>query len=299
LKIAGFSIKNLLFLHNLRFYGKNSNKTPKEKEQKIMWENFKNSRFVEHVRNSRAVYVTVLTLILAISVLVTVTAISNRAKKNETPGDTNTPGIEQQNPENEQNGTSKPNTGNGPSPVLPDVDKTPGNAPADGTDKDAANAVPEMALPVVGMVAKGYDSTVQVYSTTMGDYRIHLGLDMTTEDATPVLAAADGVISQIWDDPMMGKCVALSHSGDCYTIYKNLNPTLPENIAVGSEVKAGDCLGQVGQSAVLELAEEPHLHFEMTVGGLSVDPLEYFSEQAMAQLSEVKDSTEVSATPEE
>ena len=252
-----------------------------------MWENFKNSRFVEHVRNSRAVYVTILTLILAISVLVTVTAISNRAKKNETPDDTSTPGTEQQTPDSEQNGTAKPNTGNGPSPVLPDVNKDPGNT------------VPKMALPVVGMVAKGYDSTVQVYSTTMGDYRIHLGLDMTTEDATPVLAAADGVVSQIWDDPMMGKCVALSHSGDCYTIYKNLNPTLPEDIAVGSEVKAGDCLGQVGQSAVLELAEEPHLHFEMTVGGLSVDPLEYFSEQAMAQLSEVKDSTEVSATPAE
>ena len=40
---------------------------------------------------------------------------------------------------------------------------------------------------------------------------------------------------------------------------------------------------------VLELAEEPHLHFEMTVGGLSVDPLEYFSQQALAALG--KDET--------
>ena len=120
---------------------------------------------------------------------------------------------------------------------------------------------------------------------------------MNTEAAAPVVAAADGVISQIWDDPMMGKCVAISHSGDAYTIYKNLDPTLPEGTAVGCAVKAGDTIGNVGQSAVLELAEEPHLHFEMTVGGLSVDPLEYFSEQAMADLAGASDATETAATP--
>ncbi len=267
-----------------------------------MWEKFKNSRFVMHVQNSRAVYVTVLTLILALSVLITVTAISNRAKKKGAQDD-QTPGTEQTDPDASQGNAGTPNSG-GPSAVLPNVNdgQTPGDSqnPADSaadSTADAANTVPDMALPVSGIVAKGYDSSVQVYSTTMGDYRIHLGLDMTTEEAAPVLSAADGVVSQIWDDPMMGKCVAISHSGDCYTIYKNLNPSLPDTIAVGSEVKAGDCIGNVGQSAVLELAEEPHLHFEMTVGGLSVDPLEYFSEQAMAELAQSKDTTEASATP--
>ncbi len=266
-----------------------------------MWENFKNSRFVEHIRNSRAIYVTILTLVLAISVLITVTAISNRAKKKGLPNDDVTPGNEQNN-EDKSNTDNNKNNGGTPSPVTPSQDdkndnQTDNGNSADKEDQNTANRVPAMELPVVGIVAKGYDSTVQVYSTTMGDYRIHLGLDMTTEDATPVLAAADGVVSQIWDDPMMGKCLAVSHAGDCYTIYKNLDPTLAENVAVGSEVKAGDLLGNVGQSAILELAEEPHLHFEMTVGGLSVDPLEYFSEQAMATLSSAKDATEASAVP--
>jgi len=258
-----------------------------------MWENFKNSRFVEHVRNSRAVYVTALTLILAISVLVTITAVSNRAKKNEAQD--NTPGVEQSDPN--ASGSNKP-VPDGNSPVLPDI-KDPDTGADTGKDngKDSTAdtaAIPEMALPVLGLITKGYDSTVQVYSTTMGDYRIHLGLDMATEEAAPVLAAADGVVSQIWEDPMMGMCVAVSHSGDCYTIYKNLDVALPASVTVGSEIKAGDTIGNVGQSAILELAEEPHLHFEMTVGGLSVDPLEYFSEQAMAELSEAKDTTEVS-----
>ena len=260
-----------------------------------MWENFKNSRFVEHVRNSRAVYVTILTLILAVSVLVTITAVSNRAKKKESQNDT--PGMEETNPDSSQSNSPSDDS----SAVQPEI-KDEGTASdvgkTDATDAtETTSGVPEMALPVVGMIAKGYDSTVQVYSTTMGDYRIHLGLDMLTEDDTPVLAAADGVVSQIWEDPMMGTCVAVSHSGDCYTIYKNLNPTLADSITVGSEVKAGDRLGNVGQSAILELAEEPHLHFEMTVSGLSVDPLEYFSEQAMAQLTDAKDTTETSVSP--
>ncbi len=255
-----------------------------------MWEKIKNSRFAIHVKNSRAVYVTVLTLILALSVLITVTAISNRAKKQNAEGDT--PGQNtEQNADGEQNSGTDQSNGN--NAVTPDDKGDNSN----GTQ--TANTVPEMSLPVVGLVTKGYDSTVQVYSSTMGDYRIHLGLDMNTEDAAPVLAAADGVISQIWDDPMMGKCIAVSHSGECYTIYKNLDTSLPEGVTVGATVKAGDQIGSVGQSALLELAEEPHLHFEMTVDGLSVDPLEYFSEQAMAQLSEVSDVTETAVSVEE
>jgi murein DD-endopeptidase MepM/ murein hydrolase activator NlpD len=120
---------------------------------------------------------------------------------------------------------------------------------------------------------------------------------MVTEEAAPVYAAADGVISRIWEDTLMGKCVAVSHVGDCYTIYKNLNPELPESVVVGAQLKAGDLLGNVGESAVLELAEEPHLHLEMTVGGLSVNPLDYFSEQAIA-LMQQDNSHETSATPE-
>ena len=45
-------------------------------------------------------------------------------------------------------------------------------------------------------------------------------------------------------------------------------------------------IGTVGDSAMVELAEEPHLHLEMTVGGIQVDPTEYFSEDAMATLKE-------------
>ena len=268
-----------------------------------MWEKIKNSQFADHVRNSRATYVTILTLVLAVSVLVSVTVISNRAKKKQAQSDQMPPAQSDQS--TNDGSQSSPSTGKHDA-VLPDLDNDQQTQPqpdekttSENTqEQDASTTLPEMDLPVAAAtIVKGYDSTVQVYSTTMGDYRIHLGLDMVTEENAPVYAAADGVISRIWEDTLMGKCVAVSHAGDCYTIYKNLDPALPEGITVGADVKAGALLGNVGESAVLELAEEPHLHFEMTVAGLSVNPLDYFSEQAIAALQ--KDAShEVSATPD-
>ena len=85
---------------------------------------------------------------------------------------------------------------------------------------------------------------------------------------------------------MMGTCVAVTHKDDTVSIYKNLAPALSEGIAAGTAVKQGQQLGIVGDTAVVEMADEPHLHFEVTVKGLSVDPLDYFSEKDVNALSE-------------
>ena len=87
----------------------------------------------------------------------------------------------------------------------------------------------------------------------------------------------------------MGWCVALSHTGECLTVYKNLSSELAEGLTEGIEVQKGQLLGYVGDSALLEIADEPHLHMEMTVKGLQVDPMEYFSSAVIASLSQDTD----------
>lgn len=104
-------------------------------------------------------------------------------------------------------------------------------------------------------------------------------------------AAADGVVSKIWDDALMGRCVAISHDGEIYTFYKNLDPTLTNGIKEGAEVKRGDKIGTVGNTAIAELADEPHVHVEMTVNGLAVDPRDYFSEEAQKTLAQSNTNT--------
>ena len=236
----------------------------------------KNTLF-EKMKNSkvnRATVVSVAMLLIATLVIVGVTVASNRSKKNELPKtDTSDTSNVTKAPE-----TDKPEDSaavSEPAETKP-VEKEP--------SKPTSDNLPSLVLPVKGIILKEHDASVQVYSATMGDYRVHLGIDVVTEENAPVYAAADGKVSKIWEDVKMGYCMAIEHSGDCVTIYKNLGKALPEGIAEGVSVRSGQLVATVGGSAMVEIAEEPHLHFEMTVGGLSVDPLEYYDERALEAL---------------
>ena len=156
--------------------------------------------------------------------------------------------------------------------------------PTDKPSSSVGNKRPSFILPVSGNLTREHDPSLQVFSPTMQDYRVHLGIDLSTKADAPVYAAADGKISKIWVDTLMGYCIAIKHSGDCVTVYKNLAETLPEGIAEGVSVRSGQLIATVGESAMVEVADEPHLHFEMTVGDLAVDPLEYFDEDALATI---------------
>ena len=232
---------------------------------------------MQDTKISRATVVTTVMILAALIVIISVTVISNRAKKNETPNvqekppvtetpkEDTTPDKEPEQKPQEEPKEEKPNTDVG-STVVEDK-------------------VPSLILPVSGALAKSHDPKLQVYSNTMKDYRVHLGLDLTTAENAPVYAAADGTVSKIWKDDWMGYCIAIKHSGDCYTIYQNLSDTLPDGIKEGSAVRSGQLIASVGDSAALEVAEDPHLHFEMTVNNLAVDPLQYFSEESLKSLS--------------
>ena len=207
-------------------------------------------------------------LIAAIAVIISVTVANNRSKQNDEP-------------------LVKPSTANKSevTTVAPDTQSPATQAPAATSPRPVEDKLPSFSLPVSGVLSKKHDPTLQVYSSTMKDYRVHIGVDIVTEEAAPVYAAADGKVSRVWEDTLMGYCIAIKHSGDCYTIYKNLAEALPEGISEGASVRSGQLIGTVGESAMVEIAEEPHLHFEITVADLSVDPLEYFDEQSLKSLS--------------
>lgn len=229
-----------------------------------MWKKIKESEFAQklkRVRINRVVYLAAVVILLTLSVVLVFSAAMNRAKRDEM--ETIPPVI-------------SGSTGE------PDVDQAPDDSAQTGTEAE----VPELGLPVSGKLSRKHSVDVQVFSPTMKDYRVHLGVDIATAASAPVCAAADGTVEQIWEDPMMGWCIALSHAGECVTVYKNLAKDMAEGITVGSEVLRGQLLGQVGDTALLEIAEDPHLHMEMTIKGLQADPMEYFSESVIATLSE-------------
>ena len=110
---------------------------------------------------------------------------------------------------------------------------------------------------------------------TMNDYRTHSGLDIEADVGTPVSAFAEGTVSDIYTHPFMGHCLEVTHTGGLVSKYMNLGETLPEGVEVGAKVFGGQTIGTIGDSASLEAADAPHLHFEVFCDGSPVDPIDY------------------------
>lgn len=227
-----------------------------------LWQKLKSKRI------NRSYLFTVLALVVALVVIIAAAIASNRSKEpTKLPDDSG------------NKITEKPTEQPTEKPTEPEATEKPTGSV--GGSVSTGNKIPTFILPVSGKITNKHDPTLQVFSPTMQDYRVHIGVDLATKENAPVYAAADGKISKIWVDTLMGYCIAIKHSGDCVTVYKNLAETLPEGIAEGASVRSGQLIATVGESAMVEIADEPHLHFEMTVGELAVDPLEYFDDSAL------------------
>lgn len=130
-------------------------------------------------------------------------------------------------------------------------------------------------MPLEGETVVGYDLTTPVFSHTLKEWRVHAGIDVSCEAGATVYASEDGVVTGVYSDPLLGYTVEISHDKEFVTRYSNLDSSSATTVKVGDEVKSGDAIGTVGDSSLSELAMEPHLHFEMLVKGVKVNPADY------------------------
>ena len=136
-----------------------------------------------------------------------------------------------------------------------------------------AFSVGERVWPLRGSVLATFSRDTLTWSETMADWRTHEGLDIAAAQGDLVCAVEDGTVSAVYEDDYLGSVVVISHDNDVSTLYANLTET--PAVAVGQKVSAGDVIGQVGATALLETAEPDHLHFEVFQKGEAVDPLGY------------------------
>lgn len=156
----------------------------------------------------------------------------------------------------------------------PEISDTPVGNEQSGVDAEISEPAPRVMYytPVEGEIIKSHSMDKLVFSETMGDYRVHNGIDIACEHGSEVISFSDGTVSAITHDYFYGTTVAIAHEQGVVSYYMNLDPELAEEIAVGSEVLAGQVIGTVGTSARIEANDPPHLHFEMTVNGSYIDP---------------------------
>ena len=134
----------------------------------------------------------------------------------------------------------------------------------------------KMAYPVTGTVQKNFSGDRLVKSSTLRDWRVHSGIDITAQIGAEVHAAYDGVVSRIFFDDELGISIVVDHGNGVETWYQNLSTDT--TVAEGQAVKTGDVLSGVGDTASCEIKDTPHLHFVVRQNGKAVDPMDYLKE---------------------
>lgn len=129
------------------------------------------------------------------------------------------------------------------------------------------------SYPVEGEVLRDYAMEELLYSETLDEWTVHQGIDIKSDRTTVVKASEEGTVVAIKNDPRYGLTVIIEHEDGYKTVYSNLLTT--EFIVEDEKVEKGQSIGTVGNSAVFEIADEPHLHFEMLKNGEYVDPKLY------------------------
>jgi peptidase M23-like protein len=99
---------------------------------------------------------------------------------------------------------------------------------------------------------------------------LHQGVDMFASEGTPLVAAADGYVSQKVVNAISGLGVEITDASNTQYFYAHLSRFAP-GLRVGQQVRVGQVIGYVGHTGNASQTS-PHLHFEVQPGGVPVPP---------------------------
>ena len=99
--------------------------------------------------------------------------------------------------------------------------------------------------------------------------RFHYGVDLANATGTNVVAADGGVVTRVGMAGSYGNLIIIDHQNGTSTRYAHLSAY---NVKVGDVVQKGQSIGKIGSTG---RSTGPHLHFEVRVGGVAKNPLDY------------------------
>lgn len=107
------------------------------------------------------------------------------------------------------------------------------------------------------------------HSPIRGGTRFHKGIDIAATPGTPIIAPGDGIVTYAGYKSGLGKTVMIDHG---YGIVSVFGHNSLNYVKEGDRVKRGEVVGGVGRTG---LATGSHLHYQVEVDGLPVDPMKY------------------------
>lgn len=124
-----------------------------------------------------------------------------------------------------------------------------------------------LRLPVVSKITSYFGARRSFNSGLLRTY--HSGADMLAPVGTPVHVAAAGRVAAVQDFKIRGQVVIVDHGRGVFTLYCHLSRA---DVKPGQLVNVGDVIALSGNTG---RSEGPHLHWELAVGGVTVDPLPF------------------------
>ncbi len=152
---------------------------------------------------------------------------------------------------------------------IPTVDSkdTPEPAPSKPKSDTRLNNM----LPVNGgEVSLGYSDNELVYSKTLDQFVVHKGVDFTAPADSQVVAVLGGTVTKVYEDDKLGMTIEITHKDGYMTRYCSLSTD--KMVEEGDVVEAGQVISGVGNTALFEVLDGPHLHFEVWKKGQPIDP---------------------------
>lgn len=151
--------------------------------------------------------------------------------------------------------------------IIPDITPAPSETPT---------ITPEpvvLIAPVDGHITRVFAMDSLIYSKTLNQWMTHSGVDVSASLGSEVRCVLDGTVENVYSDDMLGVTVIITHSNGMKTVYSGLKEE--PSVEIGQRVQSRAVIGYIGDTAISECAEESHLHFELHINDMPVDPAEY------------------------
>ena len=152
----------------------------------------------------------------------------------------------------------------------------------------AAAAVVPMSRPKVSIPSRSPVAMLRMTSDygmrthpVLGGRRGHKGIDLAGPVGTPIYATADGMVGKAEWFSSYGLYIQIEHGGELQTRFGHLSRL---NFAAGQMVRKGDLIGYMGSTG---RSTGSHLHYEVRVAGVAVNPLPYMQDSAPAPAAPV------------
>lgn len=139
----------------------------------------------------------------------------------------------------------------------------------DLSDKNEILQTTPSIRPTFGWVSSNFGSRVSPFT---GDMSQHRGLDIAADMGTPIRAPATGIVTAATIDVGYGKVITIDHGHGIVTRFGHCSQMY---VKAGQRVRRGDVIGAVGNTG---RSTGPHLHYEVRLQGVPVNPERYILE---------------------